>query len=96
MRNFIVLILAVLCLTHGVAHAKTRLDFLPTYRQDRFTWNKAGLNDYPNVLSELKMGESADTGRQGRIAARHGAALFSGSHRQCWLDIFRQQSGFRL
>ena len=34
--------------------AATQFDFFPTYRQDNFVWNKAGLNDFPNVLSELK------------------------------------------
>ncbi len=34
--------------------AATQFDIYPTYRQDNFLWNKAGLNDFPNVLSELK------------------------------------------
>lgn len=36
------------------AIAATQFEIFPTYRQDNFLWNKAGLNDFPNVLSELK------------------------------------------
>lgn len=36
------------------AIAATQFDIFPTHRQDNFLWNKAGLNDFPNVLSELK------------------------------------------
>ena len=36
------------------AAAATQLDIFPFYRQDNLIWNKAGLNNFPNVLSELK------------------------------------------
>ena len=36
------------------AEGATQLEIIPFYRQDNLIWNKAGLNDFPNVLSELK------------------------------------------
>lgn len=33
--------------------AATSLDLYPTYRQDKFAWNKAGMNGAPNIISEL-------------------------------------------
>ena len=38
----------------NVVSAATEMDILPTYRQGTFVWNKAGLNNSPNILSELK------------------------------------------
>ena len=34
--------------------AATSLDIFPFYRQDNLVWNKAGLDNFPNIISELK------------------------------------------
>lgn len=59
MKNFLLCILLCSVLFIAVfpttpATAATQFDLFPTYRQDNFVWNKAGLNDFPNIISELK------------------------------------------
>ena len=51
------MLLVLLCLLLSpvdVATAATEMDLLPTYRQGTFVWNKAGWDNFPNILSELK------------------------------------------
>ena len=54
LRALLVSILFCLSMLTTPAIAATQFDIFPSYRQDNFIWNKAGLNDFPNVLSELK------------------------------------------
>ena len=47
-------LLCLLLSPTDVVSAATEMDILPTYRQGDFVWNKAGLDNFPNIVSELK------------------------------------------
>lgn len=54
MRKILIGIALLSCVFSTTVQAATTLEIQPTHRQDRFTWNKAGVNGVPNILSELK------------------------------------------
>ena len=54
MRKILIGIILLCGLFTTPAQAATTLEILPTHRQDRFTWHKAGIDGFPNILSELK------------------------------------------
>ena len=53
-RNFLIGLVLVSFFLSAPVQAATSLEILPTHRQDRFTWNKAGPDGVPNIISELK------------------------------------------
>ena len=52
--RMLLVLLGLLLSPVNAASAATELDLLPTYRQGTFVWNKAGWDNVPNILSELK------------------------------------------
>ena len=54
MRKILIGMILLCCVFSTPAQAATTLEILPTHRQDRFTWHKAGIDGFPNILSELK------------------------------------------
>jgi hypothetical protein len=58
------------------AAAATQLDIFPFYRQDNLVWNKAGLNNFPNILSELKWENLRTQGIKGVLRHDLGPRYF--------------------
>ena len=54
MRRILFGMILLCCVFAAPVQAATTLEILPTHRQDRFTWHKAGLDGFPNIISELK------------------------------------------
>ena len=54
MRGILIGMILLCCVVAAPAQAATTLEILPTHRQDRFTWHKAGEDGFPNIISELK------------------------------------------
>ena len=54
----------------------TQLDVIPFYRQDNLVWNKAGLDNFPNILSELKWKNLRTQGIKGVLRHDLGRRYF--------------------
>ena len=54
LRILLCIVLSITVFPTAPTIAATEFEIYPTYRQDNFVWNKAGLNDFPNIISELK------------------------------------------
>ena len=104
MKNFLLCILLCSVLFIAVfpttpATAATQFGLFPTYRQDNFVWNKAGLNDFPNIISELKWENLRSQGVKGVLKHDMGKRhfleasggwgwIYSGANQDSDYDVF--------